>query len=65
MQVPDLINNNVQVMGHIGLLPQSEKEKFKFKGKKEIERNKILKDAKLLDIEILYTIINGKIVYKN
>ena len=35
-------------MGHLGLLPQSATN-FKFKGKKLTERNKILKDAKLLE----------------
>ena len=29
-----LISNNISVMGHIGLLPQSHKGKFKFKGRK-------------------------------
>jgi 3-methyl-2-oxobutanoate hydroxymethyltransferase len=36
-------------MGHLGLLPQTDKT-FKFKGKKISERNKILKDAELLEI---------------
>jgi len=39
-----LTKNNIPVMGHLGLLPQSDKT-FKFKGKKISERNKILKDA--------------------
>ena len=55
--VNHLINNNIQVMGHIGLLPQSEKGKFKFKGKKETERNKILKDAKLLEMSGVFSIV--------
>ena len=42
-----LTKNNIPVMGHLGLLPQSDKT-FKFKGKKVSERNKILKDAELL-----------------
>ena len=37
--VEHLIKNKVQVMGHLGVLPQSVKGKFKFKGKKQIERN--------------------------
>ena len=41
-----LVKNNIPVMGHLGLLPQTDKT-FKFKGKKIPERNKILKDAKL------------------
>ena len=44
-----LIKNKIPVMGHIGLLPQSETGKFSFKGKKNFERNKILNDAKLLE----------------
>ncbi|SVD54772.1 uncharacterized protein METZ01_LOCUS407626, partial [marine metagenome] len=31
--IKHLIKNKVQVMGHIGLLPQSQKGKFRFKGK--------------------------------
>ena len=44
-----LTKNNIPVMGHLGLLPQSEKT-FKFKGKKISERNKILKDARVITI---------------
>ena len=40
-----LVKNKIPVMGHLGLLPQSDKT-FKFKGKKKSEREKILKDAK-------------------
>ena len=41
-----LIKNKIAVMGHLGILPQSVKGKFKFKGKKIKERNKIFNDAK-------------------
>ena len=43
-------------MGHLGLLPQSEKT-FKFKGKKISERNKILKDAELLQSAGVFSIV--------
>ena len=37
-----LVKNKIPVMGHLGLLPQTDKT-FKFKGKKISERNKIIK----------------------
>ena len=43
-----LIKNNIQVMGHLGVLPQSAKS-FKAKGKKINEINNLLKDAKNLE----------------
>jgi 3-methyl-2-oxobutanoate hydroxymethyltransferase len=52
-----LIKNKIPVMGHLGLLPQSEKGKFHFKGKKIIERNKILNDAKLLEKAGVFSIV--------
>ena len=55
--VKHLIKNKIQVMGHIGILPQSEKEKFRFKGKNKIERNKILKDAKALSSSGVFSIV--------
>jgi 3-methyl-2-oxobutanoate hydroxymethyltransferase len=46
--VKNLVKNKIQVMGHLGVLPQSAKS-FKFVGKKLIDRKKILKDSKLLE----------------
>ncbi len=43
-----LVKNNIPVMGHIGVLPQSDKT-FKFKGKKQREKENIMRDAKLLE----------------
>ena len=43
-----LVKNNVPVMGHIGVLPQSVKGKFKYKGKIEREKKQLLNEAKLL-----------------
>ena len=51
-----LTKNNIPVMGHLGLLPQSDKT-FKFKGKKVSERNKILKDAQLLQSAGAFSIV--------
>ena len=51
-----LTQNNVPVMGHLGLLPQSDKT-FKFKGKKISERHKILKDAELLQSAGAFSIV--------
>ena len=52
-----LVKNKVQVMGHIGLLPQSEKGKFRFKGKNKTEKNKILNDAKALSSSGVFSIV--------
>ncbi|WP_440913267.1 3-methyl-2-oxobutanoate hydroxymethyltransferase [Candidatus Pelagibacter sp.] len=43
-----LVKSNIPVMGHIGVLPQSDKT-FKFKGKKQSEKENIMRDAKLLE----------------
>ncbi len=43
-----LIKKKISVMGHIGLLPQSERGTFRFKGRREIEKKKIIDDARLL-----------------
>jgi len=55
--VKHLIRNKIHVMGHLGVLPQSQKGKFTFKGKKLIERNKILNDAKLLESAGVFSIV--------
>ena len=46
--VKTLVKNKIPVMGHLGILPQTEK-KFIFKGKKKEEISRLLKDAKLLE----------------
>tara|TARA_B100001113_G_scaffold36456_1_gene25900 strand:+ start:34 stop:807 length:774 start_codon:yes stop_codon:yes gene_type:complete len=46
--VQTLVKNNIPVMGHLGVLPQSAKN-FKFKGKKALERKIMLNEAKLLE----------------
>ena len=52
-----LIKNKIPLMGHLGILPQSIRGKFKFKGKKIEERKKILKDAELLQKKGVFSIV--------
>ena len=54
--IKTLIKNKIPVMGHLGLLPQSDTT-FKFKGKKISERNEILKDAKILEKAGVFSIV--------
>ena len=54
--IKNLIRNNIQVMGHLGVLPQSATN-FKFKGKKLTERKKILEDSKLLEQAGVFSIV--------
>ena len=54
--IQTLIKNKIPVMGHLGVLPQSDKT-FKFKGKKKSERENILKDAKLLERAGVFSIV--------
>jgi len=69
--IKTLIKNKIPVMGHLGLLPQSDKT-FKYKGKKKIERDKIIKDSQLLEKAGVFSIVLecietslAKIVTKN
>ena len=55
--IKHLVKNKVPIMGHLGLLPQSEKGKFRFKGKKTRERNMILKEAKILESLGVFSIV--------
>ena len=54
--IKTLVNNKIPVMGHLGILPQTDK-KFVFKGRKIDERNKILKDAKLLESSGIFSVV--------
>ena len=54
--VKTLVKNKIPVMGHLGILPQTEK-KFSFKGKKLAERNRILKDAQLLEKAGIFSVV--------
>ena len=51
-----LVKNKIPVMGHLGLLPQSARN-FKFKGKKNYEREKILSEAKLLETAGVFSLV--------
>ena len=52
-----LVKRNIPIMGHIGLLPQSEKGKFKFKGRSPVERKRIIEDARLLSNAGVFAIV--------
>tara|TARA_Y100000389_G_scaffold2106_1_gene2117 strand:+ start:516 stop:1295 length:780 start_codon:yes stop_codon:yes gene_type:complete len=54
--VKTLVKNKIPVMGHLGILPQTEK-KFTFKGKRIDEINKLLKDSKLLEDAGIFSIV--------
>ena len=51
-----LIKNKIPVMGHVGILPQTDK-KFTFKGKRLKESEKILNDTKLLEKAGVFSIV--------
>ena len=55
--VKNLIKNKIPVMGHLGVLPQTQVGKFKYKGKKLAERNEILNEAKLLESAGVFSIV--------
>ena len=54
--IKTLIKNKIQVMGHLGLLPQSATN-FKFKGKNTTERKNLLRDSKLLEEAGVFSIV--------
>ncbi len=56
-QIKYLIKNNVPVMGHLGVLPQSTKGKFRSLGKNDREKNQLLNDAVLLDQNGVFAIV--------
>ena len=56
-QIKLLIKNKIPVMGHLGLLPQSAKGKFKSKGNTIKEINQLLDDAKLLQKNGVFAIV--------
>jgi len=56
-QVQYLIKNKIPVMGHLGVLPQSVKGKFRSVGKNEKEKKQLLSDAELLEENGVFGIV--------
>jgi len=56
-QIKILIKNKIPVMGHLGLLPQSVKGKFKSKGKNDREIKQLIDDAQLLEKNGVFAIV--------
>ena len=54
--VKTLVKNKIPVMGHLGLLPQSDKT-FKFKGKKKLDRENIIKESQLLEKAGVFSVV--------
>ena len=54
--IKTLIRNKIPVMGHLGILPQTDK-KFVFKGKKFEEKKQIFDDAILLEKSGVFSIV--------
>ena len=54
--VKKLVQNKIPVMGHVGILPQTDK-KFTFKGRKQRESERILNDTKLLENAGAFSIV--------
>jgi 3-methyl-2-oxobutanoate hydroxymethyltransferase len=67
--VKHLVGNKIPVLGHIGITPQTTKGKFKSKGKTNLEKKKLLRDAKALEdsgvfgivLECIYADVSKKI----
>ena len=56
-QIKHLIKNKIPVMGHLGLLPQTNRGKFRSKGKSNSEKKKLLSDAILLQESGVFSIV--------
>ena len=56
-QVKFLIKNKIPVMGHLGLLPQTNKGKFKSKGGTVRESKQLIKDSLLLQSSGVFSIV--------
>ena len=56
-QIKYLIKNKIPVMGHLGLLPQTNRGKFRSKGRNNSEKKKLLSDAILLQESGVFSIV--------
>ncbi len=56
-QIDFLIKNKIPVMGHLGLLPQTTKGKFRSKGRTVNEKKQIINDAILLQKSGVFAIV--------
>ena len=52
-----LVKNKIPVMGHLGIMPQLTKGKFKSKGKSAKEKKEIIRDTKLLEDAGAFSIV--------
>jgi len=55
--IKHLIKNKIPVQGHLGVLPQAVRGKFRSKGKSENEKKQLIKDAKLLQDIGVFSIV--------
>ena len=55
--IEHLVKNKIPVLGHLGILPQSVRGKFKSKGKSLREKNQIMRDAKILENAGVFAIV--------
>ena len=56
-QIKYLIKNKIPVMGHLGLLPQTAKGKFRSKGKTDLEKKELINDALALQSNGVFAIV--------
>ena len=55
--IEHLRKNKINVMGHLGILPQTHKGKFRYKGKTNFERKNLLTDSQLLQKSGVFSIV--------
>ena len=55
--IDHLRKNKINVMGHLGILPQSHRGKFRYQGKTISERKNLIKDALLLQKSGVFSVV--------